>query len=200
MRPKDLRFICEIDGKKPQLVFEQDETYFVMTSMDDDERGNFIAISSWETEQVLREVDKLGGQLFHPREVNLFRYISEASYRESRIRAICYVLVAQKQMMHEKVGREIQFRSWREYGYRSKPSASPKRSSREKPVQPATGPYWSQEFDYYEKKLEQSLPNQLVSGHPEALYQTCQRCGAKVGAKKWKKHDSVRCPKLKGDR
>jgi hypothetical protein len=135
MRPKDLRFVCELEGKKPQLVFEQDETYFVMTTMDNDERGNFFAVSNWDTEQVLREADKLGSELFHPRELNLFKH-KEASYRESRIRAICYALVAQKQMMLEKVGREIQFRTWREYGYSRKQSSPSKTTPAAKPAPP----------------------------------------------------------------
>lgn len=202
MKPKDLRFVSEIDGRKPQLVFEQDGTYFVFTSMDDDERGNYHAISKWEIEQVLKEADKVDGQLFHPREIKLFRYIREPGHRESRIRAICYVLVAQKRMMLEKVGREIQFRLWQSFGQQHTRSLKAIRKITVK-LQSSVGkvnnarPYWSQEYDYWEKKQSQLSPSQPEDPNIETSYRFCVNCGAKVAIKRWKKHTSIRCPKLK---
>src|SRR5262249_8793221 len=147
-------------------------------------------------------------ELFHPREISLFRSMKEESHRESRIRAICYVLVAQKQMMLEKVGREIQFRAWREYGYgpngrstNKRGSGSPVRPTPERPL------FSSREYEYYQNKMTSLEATQAGKGAKSLTKQendnrvsllplkVCQSCGAKVSLRKWNRHVSGRCPK-----
>lgn len=109
MKPKNLEYYYDVDGRKPHFIFRQDDDFYVMTTLDDDTRGNFLVVSNDELEEVIDRIISLRLDQFHPKEINLYRYIKDNNHREQRLRCICYVLVAQGYLMLEFVSREIQF-------------------------------------------------------------------------------------------
>lgn len=110
MKSKSLEFYKQIEGKKKHFIFKQDDVFYVMTSMDEDKRGNFFSISQFEINKLLRYIQNLNLSLFHPDEIDLFKEI-EKEYRTQRIRSICYILVGKDLLELEKYGREIYFRA-----------------------------------------------------------------------------------------
>jgi hypothetical protein len=144
MKLQNLQFYDVIKGKKPHYIFKQDDVFYVMTSMDEDQRGNFVAIKLDEVNKVKARIKELNLYSFHPKQINLYRYMPDESHREHRLRCICYILVADKSLEMEKAGRELHFRVLRKYHEQEDIQLKPKKVFSH-----------TTEYDYYNNKKKQ---------------------------------------------
>ena len=108
-----------VEARKPHLVFEQDDAYFLFTSKEEDSRGSFYRVGKDELEIVAHQLgDDAVAKVFHIDDVwhrvRGFARRSELKEREpefvkSRLRNICYLLVANGRLRTQKQGRRIFF-------------------------------------------------------------------------------------------
>jgi hypothetical protein len=174
MQENDLEFIDVIVGRKPHYIFRQSDTYYVMTSLDSNSRGNFFAFSTGEVERVKNRIIERGLTSFHPKQIDLYKFMEIEEYREHRIRCICYVLVSQKEIYIADHGREIHFRTWNRFDSEVVREAT-ERLDHEANRPIAVPP---QEYSYYESKKKQLDSN--------ALEQSSENVGGKKkNKKKW---------------
>lgn len=119
MRQGDLQFWTVVEGRKPHWIYRQDGTYYIMTEMEEDSRGNFLTVDRIEVDRVRRElaVDSIP-KVFHCEEIYpAIRGLrgSERLKREdkdyfiSRLRAVGYVLVGHGLLGIRKEGRKYYF-------------------------------------------------------------------------------------------
>lgn len=156
MQEDDLEFVDVIVGRKPHYIFRQSDTYYVMTSLDDNSRGNFFAFSTGEVERVKKRIIDKGLTSFHPKQIDLYKFMEIEEYREHRIRCICYVLVSQKEIYIADHGREIHFRTWNQFDSELVREAKERLDRVTKPMSIP-----SQEYSYYENKKKQLESNSL---------------------------------------
>lgn len=119
MKPKDLIFWQEVKGKKSHFIFKQEDIYYIFTTKEGDTRGNFLIISQIEVDSVLKQLfDKIKRDTFHLRDI--YQRIKgvdfptqlkddNLDYFISRLRNICYILVAKNYLEIVKYGRSIYF-------------------------------------------------------------------------------------------
>lgn len=119
MNAQNLRFVAVIEARKPHLMFEQADAYYLFTSKEEDTRGSFYRVGRNELAVVEKQLaSPTIDDCFHIddiwHKIRGFARRSELKEREpeyvkSRLRNICYVLVAQGTLRLEKRGRRIFF-------------------------------------------------------------------------------------------
>ncbi|MGD9630003.1 MAG: hypothetical protein AB7V18_12240 [Pyrinomonadaceae bacterium] len=179
MLADDLRFVRQIDGKKPHYIFEQGDEHYVFTLLDDDKRGNFFVISSTELDETKRSIQKehLHHREFHPKDIKLLRWMDK-DYRISRLRSICYVLTARGFLGQIPAGRELHFFITQKFAeeIQTKSNSTEEPRAREKESTRQTGKKAKQQ-----KFSEPSKPDRRVSKEEgirktEARDEYCPRC------------------------
>jgi hypothetical protein len=120
MKSTKLEYIATIIGRKPHFVYKNNQKYFVITTTDNESRGNIFI-------HPIQEVDDISLQISSsnfPNQFlidNTFKQIKNIvggkklmkkseSYFKSRYRNICYILCALGKLSVHKDGRFIGFK------------------------------------------------------------------------------------------
>ena len=211
LQAQDLKFWKEVEGgKKTQYIFRQEDTFYVLTTMDANRRGNFYAIHEAEVESVrkqLAEYKDIPDVFYCP---NIFSFISNIgiplpmhrgqtidkkliAYYVDRLTRICYILVAQGKLRKEKAGRRMYFRKCHK--------------TLNQPLEEQTGYrnlYEPDQNKIKRKEVINQVPKSGGNTHvnqsnpPATIMEKCPYCRAQVLLKKFEKHKREKCPKRPG--
>lgn len=120
VRHEDLVFRTVIEARKQNLVFEQRDAFFVVTTKEEDSRGNFFRVGKDELENVrVQLAEPTIRTTFHIddiwRRVRGYARRQElverdGDFAKSRLRNICYVLSALGHLTVFKEGKRVFFR------------------------------------------------------------------------------------------
>lgn len=207
MKPINLKFWKEIKGgKKSHYIFTQEDTFFVLTDMDKEERGNFYAISleeincvrnqlcsnlipeTFQCSKIFNFIDEIKGQKGYIKNKN-----KEPRFITDRLTRICYILTGMNLLKLEKYSGSVFFTKKELLHYQiskinsenenleSQYIPSKKRDLNDKPIKI--------------EPIKNANHSKINLPKRKKPLTKCPYCNTYISEKKYEKHIKFKCPK-----